>query len=437
MKFIHTADWHLGNKMHEVERTKEFENFFNWLKNTIIEEKAEALVVAGDIFDTANPPTEAKAMYIKFLASLIGSDCRNIIIVGGNHDSGSLLDSEKPLLEYLNIHVVGSVSNIKAEDMVFELVDKDNKPCCICCAIPYAHEIELRKYFDEESDIGTFSDKAYSGLYNSVLSAAKEKDGGRNLPLIATGHLYAADLEGRFESFNEEVVCDDGKRKLDIVGKLGLVHSHIFSDEFDYVALGHIHYTTMVGKNPKIRYSGSPFTLGFDEAALPRYVLSVEINKGKETFVSKIKIPSYNIYKRISGNCESIRNQLQMYDRKQEKPVYVEICYKREDGINIHDELEDLITELEDLNVYVISRKVQVEENDLFDTNYSFDSREVKNLLPEDIFKALILRNFPEDLSSLSEEDAEKRKDEVLNSYLSIFMEAYNRAEANNFGDKK
>ena len=126
-----------------------------------------------------------------------------------------------------------------------------------------------------------------------------------------------------------------------------------------------------------------------------------------------------------------------MYDTKQEQTVYVEICYKREDGININDELEDLITELEDLNVYVISRKVQVEENDLFDTNYSFDSREVKNLLPEDIFKALILRNFPEDLSSLSEEDAEKRKDEVLNSYLSIFMEAYNRAEANNFGDKK
>ena len=159
MKFIHTADWHLGNKMHEVERTKEFENFFNWLKNTIIEEKAEALVVAGDIFDTANPPTEAKAMYIKFLASLIGSDCRNIIIVGGNHDSGSLLDSEKPLLEYLNIHVVGSVANIKAEDMVFELVDKDNKPCCICCAIPYAHEIELRKYFDENSETGYYVDK--------------------------------------------------------------------------------------------------------------------------------------------------------------------------------------------------------------------------------------------------------------------------------------
>ena len=89
------------------------------------------------------------------------------------------------------------------------------------------------------------------------------------------------------------------------------------------------------------------------------------------------------------------------------------------------------------MNVYVIRRKVQVEENDLFDTNYNFDSREVKNLLPEDIFKALILRNFPEDLSSLSEEDAEKRKDEVLNSYLSIFMEDYNRAEANNFGDKK
>lgn len=437
MKFIHTADWHLGNRMHEVERKDEFENFFCWLKNIIIEEKAEALVVAGDIFDTANPPTEAKAMYIKFLASLIGSDCKNVIIIGGNHDSGSLLDSEKPLLEYLNIHVVGSVSNITAKDMVFELVDKNDEPCGLCCAVPFAREIELRNYFDEETDDGTFCDKAYGGLYQSVFKAAKEIDNGRNLPLIATGHLYAADLEGRFETVSDEVVCDDGRRKLDVVGKLGSVHAGIFPEEFDYVALGHIHYTTMVAKNPKIRYSGSPFILGFDEADLPRHVLSVEVEKGKECSVSKIEVPSSVKYRRISGDLKTIKSLLSEYKEVQKKTVYIELYYKKEDGINIHDELEESISDLEKLNVHVISRRLQNVSDQMWNENISLDSREVKNLLPEDIFKALINLKFPEDLSGLDEKEKEKRKEEILNTYLPVFMEAYSKAEENNFGELK
>lgn len=441
MKFIHTADWHLGNRMHDLDRREEYTAFFKWLSEKIVSEKADALVVSGDIFDTANPPTEAKAMYVSFLASLYNTDCRNIIITGGNHDSGSLLNSDKPIFEHLHIHVVGTVSNLKPEDMVFELYNKKGNAVGLCCAVPFAREIELRNYFDENSEDGTFCDNAYKSLYQAVLKAAKEKDNGRNLPIIATGHLYAADLEGRFESIHEEVACDDGRRKLDVVGKLGSVHAGIFSEEFDYIALGHIHYTTMVAKNPKIRYSGSPFILGFDEANLPRYVLSVEIEKhddakdekGKQCKVEKIEIPRTAVYRRITGDCKSIKKILSEYDSYQELPVYIEIYYKKEDGINIHDELEEVINKIYELNVYVISRRMQKSDDVIFDGSIQLDSREVKNLNPEDIFKALISKKFPEDLSGLDEKASKKRKEEIINTYLPYFMEAFNNAQSNDF----
>ena len=106
--------------MHDIDRTFEVKAFFEWLKGEIVLENAEALVVAGDIFDTVNPSTEAKTIFHDFLFSLLGTCCKNVVIVGGNHDSGMLLDSEKSLLSALNIFIVGSAANLKIEDMVSE-----------------------------------------------------------------------------------------------------------------------------------------------------------------------------------------------------------------------------------------------------------------------------------------------------------------------------
>lgn len=434
MKFIHTADWHLGNRMHDLDRKNEFLSFLKWLKDTIISEKAQALVIAGDIFDTANPSTDARAMYIQFLASLLETDCNNVIIVGGNHDSGSLLDSEKPLLELLNIHVVGSVANLQAKDMVFELKDKNGNVTGICGAVPFARENELRNFFDNETEDGNFSDKAYSALYNSILAEAKIIDKKRNLPLIVTGHLYAADLEGRFSDNSLEIDSDDGRRKLDVIGKLGSVHVGVFPDEFNYVALGHIHYSTMVGKNPKVRYSGSPFTLGFDEAGLPRHVLSVCIEKNNasgqyETIVDKVKIPQNVTYRRISGDFKSIFLELDKFNSIEKNPVYLEICYKVEEGKSINDQIDSYEDKLEKLNVHIISKRPIVINENISSGKYLFDSKEIKNLAPEEIFKAAILSTPLEDFSELDDIEKQKRQEEILNTYLPLFLDEFSKTE--------
>ncbi|MCQ2241681.1 exonuclease subunit SbcD [Treponema sp.] len=445
MKFIHTADWHLGNRMHDIERNEEFKSFLSWLKNVIVEEKAEGLIVSGDIFDTANPPTESRRQYIKFLASLLDTCCRNVIVVGGNHDSGALLDSEKDILAALDIHVVGSISNIRLEDMVFELKDDNDDASAICVAIPFVRENDLRDYFDEEVEDGCFSDQAYGALYNKALEIAKKMRGDRQIPIIATGHLYAANLEGRFSAAEKESGSDDGRRILDVVGKLGSVHASVFSPEYDYVALGHIHYTTMVDKNPKVRYSGSPFILGFDEAHLDRNVLSVNVEKGKKPEVNKIAVPRTVEYRRISGDCETIRKELEKYHLKEADGItgkymesHLELYYKREDGININDELEGLITELKEKEVYVASRRVQDVGKIMNGENpYCDDMDELKNMAPEEIFKALLLSKSPIDLGEMEEDmtDEEKDKkirekqDEIVKKYLPTFMEIYSSVQ--------
>ena len=118
MKFIHTADWHLGNSMHDIDRREEAKRFLDWLRERIVDFGAECLVVAGDIFDTANPPVEARRMYFRFLASLLDTCCKNIVLVGGNHDSGALLDAPRDLLDALNIQMVGSMGDRSIEDLV-------------------------------------------------------------------------------------------------------------------------------------------------------------------------------------------------------------------------------------------------------------------------------------------------------------------------------
>ena len=402
MKFLHTADWHLGNSMFDIDRTEEFNSFLHWLKETITKEKIEVLIVAGDIFDTINPPVVSKCQYNDFLAALLDTDCKNVIIIGGNHDSGTLLDSEKKLLKYLNVHVVGSINNLQPEDMIFELYDKSKNVIGICAAVPFARENELRNYIEKDEESKSFSDLSYGSLYKKVFEAADKVRNGRNIPIIATGHLYAANLEGRFSEETSETKSDDGKRKIDVVGNLGSVHANVFPEGFDYVALGHIHYSTMVDKQPRIRYSGSPFVLGFDEAHLPRHVLVGQINKEQasgELFdisdleIKKVEVPSFVKFKRLSGTCKDIKEELEKLksaSKSNNPKTYLELYYKWEQEVNIYEELEEISADLPE-NICVANRKMQDTKSILSGKVDNLGSDELKNLSAEEIFRSLIL----------------------------------------------
>ena len=386
MRFIHTADWHLGNSMHDIDRQEETKEFLAWLKDRIVEFGAECLVVSGDIFDTTNPPLEARRQYFRFLASLLDTDCKNIVLVGGNHDSGALLDAPRDLLDALNIQMVGSLGERPVKELVKELTDANGNVVGISAAVPYVREPELRRFRPEEST-EDFAQTTYKGLYSAVYEAAESLRDGRDIPIVATGHLYASKLEGRPENDEGKDAKEHGMR--DIVGNLGTIPVSVFPEGFDYVALGHIHYTTMVAQNPKVRYSGSPFVLGFDEAKIPHHILEIDLKKGVAPNVQKIETPQHFKFVRVSGTIENIIMQLnQLKSAPADRPLKVEVVFDYTPGVNINEALASV---LEGAPFEVVNKKAN-RTDALTADNFSDDTLDSVDVLhDEDIFKLLLM----------------------------------------------
>lgn len=420
MRFIHTADWHLGNSMHDIDRQEETKQFLAWLKDRIVRFGAQCLVISGDIFDTAVPPLEARRMYFQFLASLLDTDCKNVVIIGGNHDSGALLDAPRDLLEALNIQMVGSLGERSVEELVKELTDASGNVVGISAAVPYVREPELRRFKPESGD-ADFAQSTYSGLYSAVYEAAESLRAGRDIPIVATGHLYASKLEGRPE--NDEGKDAKGHGMRDIVGNLGTIPVSVFPEGFDYVALGHIHYTTMVAQNPKVHYSGSPFVLGFDEAKIPHHILEIDLEKGEEPVVMKIETPQYFKFVRVSGSIENIIMQLnQLKNAPADKPTKVEVVFDYTPGVNINEALASV---LEGAPFEVVSKKAN-RTDALTADSFSDDTLDSVDELPdEEIFKLLVMSK-----SGAKEMDESLKKN--YEDYLPLFMQVVEEVKNEN-----
>ncbi len=436
MRILHTADWHLGNTMHNIDRQSEQEAFLDWLLFVVKDRQIDTLIVAGDVFDTYTPPNWAQKIYYRFLASLITTGCRNVILVGGNHDSGNLLDAPREILDAINIHVVGNIGGKNIEDMVFPLSDEEGQICGVAAAVPYVSEIMLKDFCEAKEYVkGTFSDAGFSGLYGAFLEKAKALTGGKTMPLIATGHLYAAGLEGRYEGVEEEKKTDDGVRQIDVVGNLGKVHAASFPDEFDYVALGHIHYQTRVAKKEQIRYSGSPFVMGFDEDRIPRYVLLAELSHDEsrnELSVEKIEVPQQIRFRRLSGKKEEIERALEDirargHDSEPYEKLCLEICYEAGDGQALHELAEQ--TELPE-KVSIVSWKPK-ENRHTYQADFgAHDMHSMSNIAPQDIVRQLVLSKTELDTEGKTEEEIKRLEDEEVAKYLPYFVEAFEAVQS-------
>lgn len=431
MRFIHTADWHLGNQMHDIDRSAETASFLRWLSDQIFEQHADALIVSGDIFDTVNPSVESRKQYFDFLADFVKRGLRNIVVVGGNHDSAIMLDASKELLGLSHIHVVGSISTAGADELVFELTGSDGEPCAVCMALPFVREVELRGRLSKTVPDSDLYAQGYAALYSEALEKAEALRAGRAIPLIATGHLYAAQLDGRLAASSAKGVFeagDDGVKKLDVLGNLGAVPPSVFPEQIDYVALGHIHYATMVAKNPRVRYSGSPFVLGFDEATVPRTVLSVELS-GDAPAVETLQVPAATVYRRVSGTLSEVRDALEKLatshaalERDRRKPLVLEICYQKEPGVSASDYLEEAIAALP-ADVTVASWKLlssfQAESTGFGEV----EAQEIASFSDEEIFTRLIEARLADDGFASDSEETKAALDACLPLFTRIAAE--------------
>ena len=308
MKILHTSDWHIGHTLYAKKRHDEHEKFLAWLRDQIIERQADALIVSGDIFDTGAPGGTAQRLYYDFLTSILGTCCKTVVIVSGNHDSPGLLEAPAGVLSRLCIHIIGLPG--EPERHVIAMRGPDGEVGALCCAVPYLRKNEMVRIDDESVTSDEKIVLATKQFYDDVASAAKAY--GKNLPVIATGHLFVTG------ALHEE---GDGVREL-YVGNLGQVGADVFPEAFDYVALGHIHNAQSAGGKEHIRYSGSPLPMSFRESGKEKVLLEIDLGDGLH--IEKIPVPVFQKMMAVSGDYASIMTAL---DRIKNDDVWVEVTY--------------------------------------------------------------------------------------------------------------
>ena len=306
MKIIHTSDWHLGQKFLSQDRAEEHELALSWLLQAIQQQQATMLVVAGDIFDIGNPPNYARRMYYRFLTSLLGTSCRHVIITGGNHDSPAMLNAPRELLQALNIHVVGAAAEDLAEELV-ECRSPEGKLEAVVAAVPFLRDRDLHASISGEGGMERV-ERVSEGIrrhYEAIAALLAGRYPAANIPIIATGHLYAT---GALASAKQDNIY---------IGNTENIAADQFPAIFDYVALGHIHRPQAVGGLEHVRYSGSLIPLSFSETKDDKSVYLLEFEGKTLKAIRPLGLPVFRRLKSIQGPLQKVEEDLLRFAAKE------------------------------------------------------------------------------------------------------------------------
>ena len=147
MRFIHTSDWHLGHRIHGLSRFEEQRAFLDWLLEQITEHQVDALIIAGDVFDTHNPSAQSSRLYYQFLHQLYQRDPHvQTVVIAGNHDSAQRLDAPRDLLQTMNINVIGSLPSLSDDrwsEIYIPLKERNGEVSAWVAAVPFLRSVDL------------------------------------------------------------------------------------------------------------------------------------------------------------------------------------------------------------------------------------------------------------------------------------------------------
>lgn len=309
MHIIHTSDWHLGQNFYSKSRAAEHDAFLDWLLNAAEQYQVDAIIVAGDIFDTGSPPSYARELYNRFVVKLQQTGCQ-LVVLAGNHDSVATLNESKEILAYLKTTVVAS-----AGAAPFWLNRRDGTPGAVFCPVPFLRPrdmvISQAGLSGQEKQQHLLA--AITDYYQKQYDAACILRGEQALPIIASGHLTTV---GASKS--------DAVRDI-YIGTLDAFPAENFPPA-DYIALGHIHRAQKIGGLQHIRYCGSPIPLSFDETGKRKSVNLVTFSDGKLAEVTALDIPATQPLAVIKGDFAEICRQLEQWrDASTDTPVWLDI----------------------------------------------------------------------------------------------------------------
>ncbi len=344
MRILHTSDWHLGQQFIGKSREAEHRAFFRWLINQVIELQVDVLLVAGDIFDTATPPSYAKALYHQLIVDLQPSKC-HVVLLGGNHDSVAVLNESANLLGCLNTDVVPGYWQ-EQEKHLLALKNKAGEQKLWLLALPFLRARDLSVLTTAQSNAGQTAQEKQQQLqqqiaqvYQQLFELARARDA--KFPIIATGHLTTV---GASRSESEREIY---------IGNLEAFPAQAFPP-VDYLALGHIHQAQKVAGSDYLRYCGSPIALSFDEVRQQKQVLLLEFAEDAvhpcSPLVQSIAVPCFQPLLSLTTDLASLPAMLKTAcdPLSSEQSLWLELVLTGEDALltDISLPLQQLLADL-------------------------------------------------------------------------------------------
>ena len=415
LRLFHTADWHLGHCLHGVSRQLEHQRFLDWLLLELQNKQADALIVAGDIFDSANPSAAAQTQLYEFLVKARTQlPTLNIVLIGGNHDSASRLDAPSSILNALGVTVVGGLVRedgaINWDRLLVPLTNATGEIKVWCGAMPFLRNADLPTARDgsgmESMQPGDQDDEPlisgvkalYAQLFGELQAKATQDEA-----LILTGHCYM--VNGCVSELSERKILGGNQHALPV---------ELFPEDIAYVALGHLHLAQTVGANEHIRYSGSPIPLSFDESHYLHQVLQVDIKKGQPVETLGLKIPRSIELLRIPNSKDfagllDVLEQLELMVFDEDLPLeqrpFVELRIKLEKPEpGLRQQVEEVISKLP-VRLLKISTAYSGSSKSLADVTME---ERLEELQPLDVFQRCYQNKFdqeaPENMNTLFNE---------------------------------
>nr|WP_320120642.1 exonuclease SbcCD subunit D C-terminal domain-containing protein [uncultured Marinifilum sp.] len=398
MRILHTSDWHIGQRLHGKDRFDEHENFFNWILHIINEKQIDLLLIAGDIFDVGYPSNAALQQYYRFLTKCKESSCQKLIITGGNHDYVSTLNAPQSLLDALDISVIGGVPD-SIDKEIIEVKNKEGQLAAYVCAVPFLRDRDIRKGIAGES----YEDKVKAtslGISNHYQEVANcvEKINTKKLPVIATGHLYMAGSS-----------TSDSERDIQM-GNQAAFKWNDFPQNFNYVALGHIHRPQRISKQEQVRYSGSPIPLSFSEKNDLKEVVIVEFKDNKLDSIESVPVPLFRRLIAFTGNLDKVTAQIRQHKSVGEFTDWAEIQIVEENyDPNLIQKYKELLSE--DFDLEIIKPSISFKDRITGVSELYEEQVALKDLTNQEVFEKLLDRSNFED------------RTELQNSYQQLLQE--------------
>ena len=321
MRILHTADWHIGHRLYERSRIEEHHQFLDWLLTTIQENTVDVLLVAGDIFDTALPSSEATNLYYQFLFRLYRETHAHAIITAGNHDSPTRLAAPREFLKMGRVHVVGAAS--EPAECVFTLPSEN--PSVAIAAVPYLSESELSHIsFETEPERAERYRERLKVFYRQCVECMPP-----DLPKILMGHLFVHGGK-----------MGNSERNIQIGGATAIQISD-FPDDVAYVALGHLHRPHAIsGASYPLQYAGSPLPLRFNEASYRKKVYLLDVPISGDVRVEEIEIPVFKELCTVTGNLNEV-NLIAMSSEWNKKYIQVQLKLEHPE-VGISDRIREM-----------------------------------------------------------------------------------------------